>query len=135
MHVSLASWQFLLVRFPIAFSSLFFAVPFGRWVKARIEARARRARNNRRLLIGRIFGGTGARLREDLAPTPALAAMLDRELISLGGDVAAEPDARRPRALHLPAHRAGGPAALARVRAAAPAAERVAGAVVFSSAD
>jgi len=134
MHVSLASWQFLLVSFPIAFSSLFFAVPFGRWVKARIEARARRARNDRRLLIGRIFGGTGARLREDLAPTPALAAMLDRELISLGGDVAAEPDARGRVRYTFPRIEQE-TAALARLRAAAPAAERDAGAVVFSSAD
>ena len=91
-HISLANWQFLLFSFPLAFSTLFFAVPFGRWIKARIEARARRARNDRRRLLGRIFAAGKPRLREELAPTPALAAMLDRELVSLGGDVATEPD-------------------------------------------
>jgi hypothetical protein len=136
LHVSLASWQFLLVDFPLAFSAVLFAVPFGRWVKGRIQARARRARNDRRRLLGRIFANVndGPRLREDLAPTPALAALLDRELVSLGGDVAAEPDAQGRVRYTFPRIEQE-MAALARVRAAAPAAERDAGAVVFSSAD
>jgi hypothetical protein len=138
LQVSLASWQFLLVDFPLAFSAVFFAVPLGRWVKARLEARARTRRNDRRRLIGRIFAtvelGLGASPREELAPTPALAALLDRELISLGGDVAADPDARGRVGYTFPRINQE-MAALARVRAAAPALERDAGAVVFSSAD
>jgi hypothetical protein len=134
LHVSLASWHFVFVDFPIAFSAVFFAVPFARWIKGRIEARRRAARNDRRRLIGRIFAGTGPRLREELAPTPALAAMLDRELVSLGGDVAAEPDASGRVRYTFPRVEQE-TAALARVRAAASAAEQNAGAVVFSSAD
>jgi hypothetical protein len=137
LHVSLASWQFLFVDFPIAFSALFFAVPFGRWIKARIDARARADRNDRRRLLGRIFAGgahAGPRLREELAPTPALGALLDRELVSLGGDIAAEPDAQGRVRYTFPRIEQE-TAALARARAAAPATERDAGAIVFSSAD
>jgi hypothetical protein len=137
-HVSLANWHALFYSFPIAFSALFFAVPLGRWVKARIDARARGARNDRRRLLGRIFAGAdrnlGPRPREELAPTPALAAMLDRDLVSLGGDVASEPDARGRVRYTFPRIEQE-TATLARVRAIAPAAERDAGAVVFSSAD
>ena len=133
-HVSLANWQFLTVAFPLAFSAVFFAVPLARWIKGRIAARARGARNDRRRLLGRIFAATGPRLREDLAPTPALGALLDRELVSLGGDVAAEPDAQGRVRYTFPRIEQE-TAALARLRAAAPAAERDAGAVVFSSAD
>jgi hypothetical protein len=140
MHVSLASWQGVFVDFPLAFSTLFFAVPFGRWVKGRIDDRARRVRNDRRRLIGRIFAGTGAdgdvrpRSRDELAPTPSLAALLDRELVSLGGDVASEPDGQGRVRYTFPRIEQES-RALARVRAAAPAAERDAGAIVFSSAD
>jgi hypothetical protein len=134
LHVSLASWQFLVVDFPIAFSAVFFAVPFGRWIKGRIDARARNARNDRRRLLGRIFAATGPRLREDLAPTPALAARLDRELVSLGGDIAAEPDAQGRVRYTFPRIEQE-TAALSRLRAAAPAIERDPGAIVFSSAD
>ncbi len=140
VHVSLASWQFLFVDFPLAFSALFFAVPFGRWVKGRVADRARRARNDCRRLLGRIFADAdsgqrlGARLREELAPTPELGAMLDRELVALGGDVAAEPDARGRVRYTFPRIEQE-TAALTRVRAAAPADERDAGEVVFSSAD
>jgi hypothetical protein len=134
MHVSLADWHFMLFSFPMAFSALFFAVPLGRWLKARVDARARNRRNDRRRLLGRIFSATRPRLREVLAPTPALGAMLDRELVSLGGDVAAEPD-ENGRVRYTFPRIAQENAALARARAAAPLAERDAGAVVFSSAD
>lgn len=134
LHVSLASWHFLLWDFPLAFSALFFAVPAGRWLKARVEARRRRVRNDRRRLLGRIFAGGGARPREELAPTPALAALLDRELVAFGGDIAPEPDARG-RILYTFPRIDEEAAAVARVRAAAPSVERDAGVVVFSSAD
>jgi hypothetical protein len=133
-HVSLESWHFLLFSFPLAFSTVFFAVPLGRWIKARLDARARAVRNDRRRLLGRIFAAGRPRVREELAPTPALAAILDRELVSLGGDVAAEPDASGRVQYTFPRIQQES-AAVARVRAAAPAAERDAGAIVFSSAD
>jgi hypothetical protein len=138
MRVSLAGWHFALVDFPLAFSAVFFAVPLARWVKGRLDARARATRNDRRRLIGRIFAtaelGLGPSAREDLAPTPALGAMLDRELVTLGGDIAPEPDARG-RVLYTFPRIVQETAALARLRAAAPAAERDAGAIVFSSED
>jgi hypothetical protein len=134
LHVSLASWQFLFRDFPLAFSALFFAVPAGRWIKERFEAARRRTRNDRRRLLGRIFSGSGARPREELAPTPALGALLDRELVSLGGDIAPEPDAQG-RVLYTFPRIEEETAAVAAARAAAPGAERDAGLVVFSSAD
>jgi hypothetical protein len=134
LHVSLASWQFLFWDFPLAFSALFFAVPAGRWIKARLEARRRRTRNDRRRLMARIFAGAGPRPREALAPTPELASLLDRELLSLGGDIAPEPD-DRGRPLYTFPRIDEETAAVAQARAAAPGAEQDAGAVVFSSAD
>jgi hypothetical protein len=134
LHVSLASWHFLLWDFPLAFSALFFAVPAGRWIKARLEAARLAARNSRRELLGRIFARSQARPREELAPTPELAAALDRELVALGGDVASEPD-ERGRILYTFPRIEEETAAVARARAAAPSVEEDAGLVVFSSAD
>jgi hypothetical protein len=134
LHVSLADWQFLLWDFPLAFSALFFAIPAGRFVKARLEARRLCARNDHRRLLGRVFAGSGGRPREELAPTPELAALLDRELVALGGDIAAEPD-ERGRVLYTFPRIEEETAAVARARAAAPSVERDAGVVVFSSAD
>ncbi len=134
LHVSLASWQFLLWDFPLAFSAVFFAIPAGRWFKARLEAARLRARNSRRELLGRIFSRSQARPREELAPTPELAAALDRELVALGGDIAPEPD-DQGRILYTFPRIDEESAAVARARAAAPSAEQDAGLVVFSSAD
>jgi hypothetical protein len=134
VHVSLASWQFLFRDFPLAFSAVFFAIPAGRWLKARLEAARRRTRNDRRRLLGRIFTRAGARPREELAPTPELGALLDRELVALGGDVALEPD-DRGRPLYTFPRIEQETAAVAKARAAAPSTERDAGAVVFSSLD
>jgi hypothetical protein len=134
LHVSLASWHFLLWEFPLAFSAVFFAVPAVRWIKARVEAGRRRSRNDRRRLLGRIFSGAGPRPREELAPTPALANLLDRELVAFGGDVAPEPD-DRGRVLYTFPRIDEEEAAVACARAAAPSVEQDAGVVVFSSAD
>jgi len=134
LHVSLAGWQFLLWDFPLAFSALFFAIPAGRWLKARREASRLRARNERRQLLGRIFARTLGRPREELAPTPELAAALDRELVALGGDIAPEPD-EQGRVLYTFPRIEEETAAVVRARAAAPSAEQDAGLVVFSSAD
>ncbi|HXU63683.1 MAG TPA: hypothetical protein VN962_18425 [Polyangia bacterium] len=131
LHVSLASWHTALWDFPLAFSAVFFAVPAGRWLKARVEARRRNVRNDRRRLLGRIFASAGPRSREELAPTPAMAALLDRELVSLGGDVAIDDG----RVLYTFPRVEQETTTMARVRAAAPEAERDAGALVFSSAD
>ena len=131
LHVSLASWHGVLRDFPLAFSAVFFAVPAGRWLKARVEARRRQVRNDRRRLLGRIFSGMGARPREELAPTPAVAALLDAELVSLGGDVAIDDG----RVLYTFPRIERETTTMVRVRAAAPEAERDAGALVFSSAD
>jgi hypothetical protein len=132
LHVSLAGWQFLFRDFPLAFSAVFFAIPAGRWIKARVEASRRRARNDRRRLLGRIFALAGAGRREELAPTPELGALLDRELVSLGGDVATEPD-DQGRILYTFPRIDEELAALAKARAAAPVAERDAGEIIFSS--
>jgi hypothetical protein len=134
LHASLASWHFLLRDFPLAFSALFFAVPAGRWIKERLAAAGRRTRNDRRLLLGRIFTRSRARPREELAPTPELGALLDRELVSLGGDIALEPD-EQGRVLYTFPRIAQETAAVTKARADAPSAERDAGLVVFSSAD
>ena len=134
LHVSLASWHFALWDFPLAFSAVFFAIPAGRWLKARLEAGRLRARNNRRALLGRIFSRSQARPREELAPTPELAAALDKELVALGGDIASEPD-EQGRVLYTFPRIDEETAAVARARAAAPSAEQDAGLVVFSSAD
>jgi hypothetical protein len=131
LHVSLASWHGVLWDFPLAFSAVFFAVPAGRWLKARVDARHRRVRNDRRRLLGRIFAGEGPRAREELAPTPAMAALLDRELVSLGGDVAIDAG----RVLYTFPRIEREATTMERVRAAAPETEREAGALVFSSAD
>ena len=134
LHVSLASWHVALWDFPLAFSALFFAVPGLRWIKARRDASRIRARNDRRRLLGRIFADAGPRPREALAPTPALAAALDQELVALGGDIAPEPDAQG-RVLYTFPRIEQETAAVGRARAAAPAIEQDAGAIVFSSAE
>ncbi|MES1165888.1 MAG: hypothetical protein ABUR63_09025 [Verrucomicrobiota bacterium] len=134
LHVSLANWHVALWDFPLAFSALFFAVPAVRWLKSRRDAARLRARNDHRRLLGRIFAAAGPRPREELAPTPALATTLDRELVELGGDIAPEPDARG-RVLYTFPRIEEETAAVARARAAAPAVEQDAGAIVFSSAD
>ena len=131
--VSMAGWEFIMRDFPLAFSSLFFAVPLGRWLKSKLEARRQTARNNRRELLRRIFGSGGRPLgRDELAPTPALGAVLDGNLVLLGGDV--ETDAEGRVRYVFPRIREE-TAAVARSRSTAPARELDPGAVVFSSAD
>ena len=133
-RVSLAEYKFLLFGFPLTFSAVFFAIPGVRWLKARWDARKRRHHEDRHQLLRRIFTGGGKRTREDLAPTPALASILDGELVTLGGDVATEPD-EQGRVCYIFPRIEQELAAVARARSAAAAAERDAGAVVFSSAE
>ena len=133
-RVSLADYRFLLFGFPLTFSAVFFAIPGVRWLKARWDARQRHHHENRHQLLRRIFAGGGKRARADLAPTPALAAILDGELITLGGDVASEPDEQGQVCYIFPRIEQE-LAAVTQARLAAAAAEREAGAVVFSSAE
>jgi len=133
-RVSLAEYKFLLFGFPLTFSAVFFAIPGVRWLKARWDVRQRRHHENRHQLLRRIFASGGKRTRQDLAPTPALGAILDGELVTLGGDVATEPDEQGQVCYIFPRIEQE-LAAVTRARAAAAAAEREAGAVVFSSAE
>jgi hypothetical protein len=131
--VSTAGWEFFVRDFPLAFSALFFAVPFGRWVKSKLEARQQAARNTRRELLRRIFGSGGRALeRQELAPTPALGAVLDQDLVRLGGDVETDDEGRVryvfPRIRQETT-------AVAHSRSTASARELDPGAIVFSSAD
>jgi hypothetical protein len=133
LGVTMSGWEFFLRDFPLVFSGLFFAIPVGRWIKAKLDAKKRGVRNRRRELLRRIFGGAPRPLaREELAPTPELAAVLDDQLVRLGGDVQSDAEGRVsyvfPR-IHEEA------AAVARARVTAPARERELGAVVFSSGD
>jgi hypothetical protein len=134
MHVSLESWQFALTVFPMTFSALFFAIPGVRWLKARVTDRRRRWKEHRHHLLRRIFTGGGARAREELAPTPELGKVLDGELVSLGGDIAPEPD-EQGRVQYTFPRIERETAAVAHARQLARGAERDAGAVVFSSAE
>jgi hypothetical protein len=129
--IPLDQWQFLLRDFPLAFSSLFFAIPLGRAVHAKLQARGRAERNRKRLLLSGIMAGEGApRPLEELAPDPALAKVLERSLIPLGGDV--EPDAEGRVRYGFPRIREER-AAVERARRQASAGERDAGRIVFSS--
>lgn len=134
-RVSLAEYKFLLFGFPLTFSTVFFAIPGVRWLKARWDARKRRHHEDRHQLLRRIFAGGGKRTRADLCPTPALGAILDGELIALGGDVATEPDEQGQVCYIFPRIEQE-LAAVGRARDKASAvAECDAGAVVFSSAE
>src|SRR3569623_1278497 len=132
--VSQDKYKFLLIGFPLAFSTLFIAIPRVRWLMARWDALQRRHLEYRHQLLRRIFTGLGKRPREDLAPTPALGAILDGELVTLGGDVATEPD-EQGRVCYIFPRIEQELAAVARARNAAAATERDAGALVFSSAE
>src|SRR3569623_1048208 len=133
-RVSLAEYRFLLFGFPLTFSAVFFAIPGVRWLKARWDARQRHHHENRHQLLRRIFAGGGKRTRADLAPTPALAAILDGELLTLGGDVASEPDEQGQVCYSFPRIEQE-LAAVTQARLAAASSAREAGAVVISSAE
>jgi hypothetical protein len=132
-HISLANAHVLTVQFPIIFSTLFFAIPLGRRVREAMAARARARRNARRGLLARLFAGpAGPRPPEALAPEPALAAALDRDLIALGGDVVPDDEGRiRYQFPRIERERA----AAERARRQAGSDELDPGAPVFSSAD
>ena len=130
-HISLQSASVWLHDFPAAFSAVFFAVPVARLVREKLQLRARARRNARRSLLARIFAAPGQpRSLAALAPDPALAQALDRDLVRLGGDVAPD-DQGNVHYLFPRIQREL--AALERARAQAAAAETSPGAIVFSS--
>jgi hypothetical protein len=80
--------EFLLHDYPLAFSSLLFAVPLGRWLVERAREPGRRRRNARRCLLQSVLARQGqAASVEELAPEPAAAEALSKSLVALGGDV------------------------------------------------
>jgi hypothetical protein len=101
-------------------------------LKARLSRPARLAANQRRTLLERIFSSLAPRPREEIAPSPALQAALDQQLVALGGDV--DPDDRGRIHYHFPRIKQE-LEAVARARAAAPRLEQEPGAIVFSSSE
>ena len=132
-HISLAAASVWLHEFPAAFSAVFFAIPLGRLVREKLQARSRARRNARRSLLRWIFAAPAElRAAEAIAPEPALARALERDLVRLGGDVALEPDERGRVRYHFPRiHREL--TVLERERARAASEEKSPGAIVFSS--
>jgi hypothetical protein len=133
MRISLAGASVWLQTFPAIFSAVFFAVPGARLLRERLAARSRAKRNARRSLLSRIFAAPAeARAVEAIAPDRAQAQALERDLVRLGGDVAAEPD-ERGRVCYVFPRIERELAALARARSAAARDEASPGQVVFSS--
>jgi hypothetical protein len=94
-QISLAEVSVWMRGVPVAFSALFFAIPLGRFVRTKLNARAQSRRNARRGLLARIFAAPAEpRAVEALAPEPALAEALRRDLIRLGGDVVPDEQGR-----------------------------------------
>jgi hypothetical protein len=80
--------EFLLHDYPLAFSSLLFVVPLGRWLVERAREPGRRRRNARRRLLQAVLAKQGqAASAEELASEPAEAEALSESLVALGGDV------------------------------------------------
>jgi hypothetical protein len=132
-HISLAGATVWLHQFPAAFSALFFAIPLVRLVRDKLQQRARGRRNARRGLLARIFAAPAQpRALEEIAPEPALAAALQRDLVPLGGDVSSEPD-ERGRVRYLFPRIERELAALERARQKAAVEEKSPGAIIFSS--
>ena len=132
----------LVTSFPLTFSSIFFAVPGGRALKRSRAARRLAEAATRAKLIGEVISRRGA----PVLPETLLAAarrvnggdaqlarrVLDRLLVELDGDVTTD-DEGRP--LYSFPRVGEETTAAERARSLAPASEREAGQVVFSSAD
>jgi len=130
-QISLQGMSVWLHDFPAAFSAVFFAVPLARLARDRLQLRARTRRNSRRSLLAHIFAAPAQpRSLEAIAPDPALAEALQRDLVGLGGDV--EPD-DQGRVHYLFPRIQRELAALERARGQAAADETHPGAIVFSS--
>jgi hypothetical protein len=124
---------FLLYTYPVIFSSMVFAVPLGRWMVENLRDRGRSQRNAKRAILRIAIENRGAPLPpEQLAGDPAAAKVLDRSLVVLGGDVVTDDAGQMRYSFPRIAEEIN---AVAHARTQASAAEREAGAVVFSSKD
>lgn len=125
--------EFLLHDYPLAFSSLLFAVPLGRWLVEQAREPGRRRRNARRRLLQAVLAKQGqAASAEELAPEPAAAEALSKSLVDLGGDVETDDNGQIRYAFPRIRQELG---EIEKARAQASARERDAGAIVFSSSD
>jgi len=133
LRTSFPGQEFLLHDYPLAFSSLLFAVPLGRWLVERAREPGRRRRNARRSLLQAVVDRRGqAAPVEELAPEPAAAEALSHNLVALGGDVVTDDNGQIRYAFPRIAEEL---ADIEKVRAQASGRERDPGAIVFSSRD
>jgi hypothetical protein len=133
MRTSFPGQEFLLHDYPLAFSSLLFAVPLGRWLVERAREPGRRRRNARRSLLQAVLARRGqAAPVEELAPEPAAAKALSQDLVALGGDVVTDDNGQIRYAFPRIAEEL---ADIEKARAQASGRERDPGAIVFSSKD
>jgi hypothetical protein len=125
--------EFLLHDYPLAFSSLLFVVPLGRWLVERAREPGRRRRNARRRLLQAVLAKQGqAASAEELASEPAEAEALSESLVALGGDVVTDDSGQIRYAFPRIAEELEG---IEKARAQASVRERDPGATVFSSKD
>jgi len=125
--------EFLLHDYPLAFSSLLFAVPLGRWLVELAREPGRRRRNARRRLLQEVLAKQGrATSVEELAPERATAEALSKSLVALGGDVVTDDSGQIRYAFPRIAEELEG---IEKARAQASVRERDPGATVFSSKD
>ena len=131
----------LVTQFPLAFSAVFFAVPGARWLKQRGAAKRLAEETARATLIGEIFTRKGApALPGDLVNAAVkrsagleagpVRKMLEKLLVDLDGDVTTD---EAGATLYGFPRMASELAAADQARRLAPASERDAGQVVFSS--
>jgi hypothetical protein len=125
--------DFLLHDYPLAFSSLLFAVPLGRWLVERAREPGRRKRNARRRLLQAVLAQQGrAASVDELAPEPATAQALSQSLVALGGDVVTDDNGQIRYAFPRISEEL---AEIEKVREQTSGRERDPGAIVFSSRD
>jgi len=133
LHTAIPGQEFLLYDYPLAFSSLLFAVPLGRWLVERVREPGRRRRNARRRLLQAVLANQGKPASvEELAPEPAAAEALAQSLVPLGGDVVTDDNGQIRYAFPRIAEEL---AEIEKARAQASGRERDPGAIVFSSKD
>ena len=133
LRTSFPGQEFLLHDYPLAFSSLLFAVPLGRWLVERAREPGRRRRNARRSLLQAVLARRGqAAPVEELAPEPAAAEALSHNLVALGGDVVTDDNGQIRYAFPRIAEEI---ADIEKARTQASGRERDPGAIVFSSKD
>jgi len=133
LRTQIPGQEFLLHDYPLAFSSLLFAVPLGRWLAERAREPGRRRRNARRRLLQAVLAKQGqAASVDELAPDPAEAEALGRSLVALGGDVVTDDNGQIRYAFPRIRQEL---AEIEKARAGASGRERDPGVIVFSSKD